>query len=140
MSTISITTTQNIEVEYDLAGLGERIVGRILDWVLVVVYAFLIVFVLIGTSQINSFFENNGWMIILFIIPPFFYDLVCEILFNGQSLGKKVMGIKVISLNGEQPTLGQYLIRWLFRLVDFSFTSSLCGLICVAYTEKGPRL
>jgi uncharacterized RDD family membrane protein YckC len=140
MSTISITTTQNIEVEYDLASLGERIIGRILDWLLVVVYAVLIIFVLIGASQLGSFFENNGWMIILFVAPPVFYDLVCEMLFNGQSLGKKVMGIKVISLNGEQPTFGQYLIRWLFRLVDFSFTSSLCGLICVAATEKRQRL
>lgn len=140
MSTISITTTQNIEVEYDLASLGERIVGRILDGLLIVVYAFIIIFIVIGTSQFNSFFENNGWMVVFFILPPFFYDLVCEMLFNGQSLGKKVMGIKVISLNGEQPTFGQYLIRWLFRLVDFSLTGSLCGLICVAATEKRQRL
>jgi uncharacterized RDD family membrane protein YckC len=140
MNTISITTTQNIEVEYDLASVGERIVGRLLDGLLLGVYVFIIIFVVIGTSHLGSFFENNGWLIIVFIIPVVFYDLACETLFNGQSLGKKIMAIKVISLNGEQPSLSQYLIRWLFRLVDFTFTSSLCGLIMVAATEKRQRL
>lgn len=140
MSTISITTTQNIEVEYDLASLGERIVGRLLDWVLIVVYALILIFTLIGFGNLGSFLGNNPLIVFFLVLPAFFYDLGCEILFNGQSLGKKVMGIKVISLNGEQPNLGQYLIRWLFRLVDFSFTSSLCALIMVAATEKRQRL
>ena len=38
---------------------------------------------------------------------------------NGQSVGKKVLGIKVITADGGQPTLSQYLIRWVFRLADF---------------------
>lgn len=140
MSTIAITTTQNIDLEYDLASLGERIVGRILDWILLAIYVLVIVLVVIGSTGFGNYIEKNGWLALLFVIPVFFYDLACEILFNGQSLGKKVMGIKVISLDGEQPTLGQYLIRWLFRLVDFSLTSSLCALIMVAATEKRQRL
>ncbi len=50
------------------------------------------------------------------------------------------MGIKVISLNGEQPAFGQYLIRWLFRLVDFTLSGSLVALITVAASEKKQRL
>jgi uncharacterized RDD family membrane protein YckC len=140
MSTISITTTQNIEVEYDLASLGERILGRILDGIFLVIYIFIFVFVLIGASKLGGFIENNPWLIMAFAAPVFFYDLVLEAFFNGQSLGKKIMGIKVISLNGEQASLGQYLIRWLFRLVDFTFSGSLCALIMVAATEKRQRL
>lgn len=140
MSTIAITTSQNIDVEYDLASLGERIVGRILDWVLLIVYGLVILLVVIGSTGFGTYVEQNGWLIVLFFLPILFYDLACELLFNGQSLGKKVMGIRVISLNGEQPTVGQYLIRWLFRLVDFSFTSGLCALIMVAATEKRQRL
>lgn len=140
MSTIAIGTTQNIDVEYDLASLGERIVGRIIDGLLLTVYVLLIVFVGIGAAGLGTFLENNFWLMILFVLPIFFYDLLCETLFNGQSLGKKVMGIKVVSLDGEQPRLGQYLIRWLFRLVDFTFSGSLCALIMVAATEKRQRL
>jgi hypothetical protein len=61
-------------------------------------------------------------------------------LLNGQSPGKRVMNIKVISLNGLQPSFGQYLNRWLFRLIDFSFSSGLVALIMVAVTEKKQRL
>src|SRR4051812_13575170 len=38
MSTVKITTTQNIELEYDLASLGERLVGRILDGLVIGAY------------------------------------------------------------------------------------------------------
>lgn len=140
MNTISITTTQNIEVEYELANAGERILGRILDGILLAAYLMVIIFIVIGASQVFTYFERVGWMMILFMLPIVFYDLACEILFNGQSLGKKIMGIKVISLSGGQPTLSQYFNRWLFRLVDFSFSFSLCALIMVLVTEKRQRL
>ena len=67
-------------------------------------------------------------------------SLACEIWLNGQSVGKKVMKIKVISLDGARPTLGQYIIRWLFRLIDITFTYCLCALISVAVSEKKQRV
>ncbi len=139
MSTISITTTQNIELEYELASLGDRILGRILDGLVIAGYVILLL-IIIGFGNFDDFINDNVWFVIIFSLPVFFYDLVCEIIFNGQSAGKRVMGIKVISLNGSQATLGQYLIRWLFRLIDFSISGSLVGLIMVAATEKHQRL
>lgn len=50
------------------------------------------------------------------------------------------MNIKVVSLDGGQPTLGQYIIRWLFRFIDFAITSNLCALICVAVSERKQRV
>ena len=41
MAVISITTSQNIELEYDLASLGERIVASIIDLVILVGYIIL---------------------------------------------------------------------------------------------------
>lgn len=140
MSTIAITTTQNIELEYDLASLGERIVGFILDRILIIIYVLILIFVVIGSTQLGNFIDSNKWLIFFFILPIFFYDLACEMFFNGQSLGKKIMGIRVISLNGEQASFGQYLIRWLFRMLDFTFTNGLLALIMVAATEKRQRL
>ncbi len=138
MSTISITTTQNIEVEYDLASLGERILGYIID--LVIIIATVVVFSLI-LSLFKATTGIPSWVgFLLVMIPFFFYDLLMEVLVNGQSLGKKIMGIKVISLNGEQASLGQYLIRWLFRFVDFLITSWCCGLITCAATQRCQRL
>lgn len=137
MNTIKITTTQNIEIEYDLASLGERIVGRLLDGL--ILGAYVVILFVIGYNMRN-FVEKNTWLIIILIMPIMFYDLVSEILMNGQSVGKRIMNIKVVSLNGAQPTLGQYMNRWLFRLVDFSLSGSLCALITVAVSLRKQRL
>ena len=59
---------------------------------------------------------------------------------NGQSVGKRILKIKVISLDGSQPSIGQYFIRWLFRLVDFALTAQVGGLICVAVSKNKQRI
>jgi hypothetical protein len=48
--------------------------------------------------------------------------------------------IKVMSLDGNQPSLGQYLIRWIARLVDFTLSSGAVGLVCTALTDNNQRL
>ena len=140
MNTISITTSQNIELEYDLGSLGDRIIGRILDFLVLIAYG-VILFAIIGFGNLGRFTDQNIWLMVVFLGFPYaFYDLLSEMFLNGQSVGKKIMGIKVISLNGNQASFSQYLIRWLFRIVDFSLTGSLVALITVAATEKKQRL
>lgn len=139
MNTISVTTSQNIDVEYELASLGDRVLGRIIDNVVLFSY-FIILLVFIGFSNFARFFGDNFWLIILLLLPYVFYDIVCETLLNGQSAGKRIMKIKVISLNGAQPSFSQYLIRWLFRFADFLLSSSLLAFIMVAASEKKQRL
>jgi hypothetical protein len=50
------------------------------------------------------------------------------------------MKIRVISLDGSRPTFSQYLLRWLFRIVDFTLTLQLGGLISGFVTEKCQRI
>jgi len=139
MSTIKITTTQNIELEFELGSLGDRIVARILDGLIIVAYAFVVMMIFVAGMEMGNTTTGQVGLFLLFL-PIVFYDLVLEILMNGQSVGKRVMKIKVISLDGGQPTIGQYMLRWLFRIVDFSLTGSLCALICVAASERRQRL
>lgn len=139
MHTISITTSQNIDVEFALGSVGDRIIARIIDNLILVAYGITVI-AIIGFGNMGEFLSDNGWLVVLLILPVFFYDLLCEMLLNGQSVGKKVMGIKVISLSGEQPSFSQYLNRWVFRLVDFTITGSFLALIMVAAGEKRQRL
>lgn len=140
MSTISITTTQNIELEYELASVGERIVALLIDFLIIGGYMILFT-AIIGFGSFNSFLDNNPYLfIVLVIIPAFFYQLVFEMAMNGQSPGKRTMNIKVISLNGQQPRFSQYLIRWLFRLIDIDMTFCLGALITAAATGKHQRI
>ena len=46
------------------------------------------------------------------------YHLICEATMNGQSFGKKMMGIRVVNETGGQPGIGQLTVRWLIRTSD----------------------
>lgn len=140
MQTIKITTTQNIDIDYEVAGLGERIVAYLIDIGLFVV---ILIAALITIGAIGNSASSEVWigvLIVIYAVLFVFYDLVCEIAMNGQSVGKRVMKIKVISLDGTRPRFGQYLLRWLFRIVDFSLTGNLCGLICIAVSDNAQRM
>lgn len=140
MQTIRITTSQNIDIDYEVSGVADRIAARLIDMAV-----FIVVFVLglIGFTIIGPKTDVRFVIILLIIIYAslfVFYDLVCEIVMNGQSVGKRIMKIKVISLDGARASLGQYLLRWLFRIVDFTLTSQLCGLICIIVSDKKQRV
>ena len=138
MNTIKITTTQNIDLEYDLASVGERMVAWLIDLVIFIGY-FILVSTIIGLAAIDAFIVRHPWISTLFAFPFVFYNLACDIWLNGQTIGKKVMKLKVISLNGEQATIGQYMIRWLFRMVDV-YVYGLPAIISIAVSEKNQRI
>ncbi len=140
MNSIKITTSQNIDLEYDLASVGERILAWLLDVALFAAY-FIVVSLIINTiTNFNNFFNDNPWIAVFLGVPFIFYNLVCDIWLNGQTVGKKVLKIKVISLNGEQASIGQYMIRWLFRIVDIYLLDALPAFICVIVSEKKQRI
>lgn len=139
MNSVQVDTTQNISLDFQLGSLGDRILGRLLDGAIMVGYIILTVIVMFSLMDFKAN-NNSTWLFIILLLPIVFYDLVCEITLNGQSIGKRALHIKVMSADGNRPTLGQYLIRWLFRLIDFTISQSFCALICVAVSAKHQRL
>jgi uncharacterized RDD family membrane protein YckC len=137
MSKISILTPQNIELEYDLASVGDRIVATIVDRLIIIAY---IIILIIIASQ--SKFTGDIMQLYIFVasLPVMFYSLLSEVFMNGQTLGKRVMKIKVISINGNQPSFSQYLMRWLFRIIDLFMTGNILAIVMVAVNEKRQRL
>ncbi|WP_044172784.1 RDD family protein [Flectobacillus major] len=143
MSKIKIQTAQNVEVSFTPASIGDRIIAHLID--LVVFMGWGLAFLLVAITFEGNIFNNNIGAILFFVLgvlPVFFYDLICEVYMNGQSIGKRVRHIRVIKLDGTPPSLGAYLLRWLFRLVDtkFPFLGPLVALITIAANGKGQRL
>jgi len=142
MSNIKINTVQNVDVEFKVANVGERILAYLLDSLIVAFYFFVIIMIVASfTSGLAN--ANETLMIILVLIvliPVFFYHLALEIIFNGQSFGKMALKIKVIRLDGESPTIGNYLLRWLLRLVDISISQGGVAVLTILLNEKGQRL
>jgi uncharacterized RDD family membrane protein YckC len=141
MQTIRITTSQNIDIDYEVAGLGERIVARLIDLAIFFLIFILGLFILGFTASVNHSDVGTVIIITIYAILFVFYDLLFEVFMNGQSIGKRIMKIKVISLDGGQPRFGQYLLRWLFRIVDFALIEpGLIALIIAAVSEKPQRI
>lgn len=134
MSSIRVNTTQNIQLEFELATLGDRILAFLLDWVVIIAYVFLIFIIFF------NLFKEATWAVILLFLPALFYYLILETFLNGQTIGKRARNIRVVSLDGNNATFGQFLIRWLFRLIDITLTEGLCGLLCVALNPNHQRL
>lgn len=140
METVKVSTNQHIDIDYPVAGIGERVSARLIDLGLFlgIFIVFAIFFGITGMLSNNEFASNV--MLAIYAFGFVFYDLLCEIFLNGQSIGKTSLKIRVISLDGSQPTIGQYFIRWVFRLVDFVLASPVGGLVCVAVTENKQRI
>ncbi|WP_461642297.1 RDD family protein [Labilibaculum euxinus] len=133
MADIGIETTQNVRINFQLASIGERISATLLDllFFFVIYMILLLVIGLIGKDAV--------WILFL-LVPLMFYSLIFEVFMNGQTPGKKIMKIKVSTVDGSAPTFLNYLIRWMFRLVDISLTYGICGILCIVIGEKGQRL
>lgn len=106
----------NIEVEFTISGGFKRFLAWLIDGAIIVAYYIILSRLL--SELVGSSWMERGWLAVLLGIPPLSYHLLCEIFLNGQSVGKKALRIKVISEDGGQPSISQYLIRWMFRTVD----------------------
>lgn len=144
MSQLTITTTQNVTINFTAASVGERLLGQILDILVIIAYSFVVGYIIdiIGLEKyLNSldYWSARAAYIILFL-PVFFYTLIQESIWEGRTIGKKIMKMKVIKIDGYQAGFGDYLIRWLFRLIEVVPPFSIIGLMAIIFNGKNQRL
>lgn len=135
MQTVTVRTTQNVFIEYPVASLGDRILAYFIDVLIILVYYVLVFFFIVSAEAFSV-----ALFIGVLIIPAFLYHLLFEIFMSGQSPGKRQMNIKVVRLDGTSPTIGNYIIRWLLRLIEIDLLSGALALATIAINGKGQRL
>jgi uncharacterized RDD family membrane protein YckC len=142
MQTIEIQTAQNVNIEYPVASIGDRVVAAIIDQLIMVGYLIAIIFLyiwLLNLTEGSPLHFPVAYFVILFL-PLFFYHLLCETFLNGQSFGKKIMKMRVVKLDGSQAGIGSYFLRWILAPIDIYFTYGSVGLITMLINGKGQRL
>jgi uncharacterized RDD family membrane protein YckC len=137
MSKVSIDTPQNVSIDYELASIGHRIVATLLDWLIIAGYAFAIS--MLAAYLFPSVFNNTLGTLFIYL-PIITYDFYMEILTGGKSIGKQVMKIQVVKVDGSQATVGDYFLRWIFRLIDSLIYFWTIGLFSIIASEKSQRL
>jgi uncharacterized RDD family membrane protein YckC len=149
MAEIQITTTQNVTINFKAAEVGERILAYIIDLVIKIAYLFFISFVLGLIARpldilIEDDFADDPWSVTAIVIvicsPIIFYTIVSETLLMGQTLGKKILNIRVVKIDGYRASFLDYFIRWAMRLAEISLFWGIPALVSVASTKKHQRL
>lgn len=136
MKTVDIVTSHNVTIEYQVASVLERFFALLVDTGVLLLYW---VFVLIIAM---AFARQDAAVVYMTLYFPvvLFYHLFSEIFFNGQSLGKLAVGIKVVRLNGQPPLVSECLLRWIFRTIDLGGSLGLLAALFSSASEKGQRL
>lgn len=137
MRSIDITTTQNVTIQYGLASVRDRAMAYFLDG-LIVLGILLIMSILIGI--IADGFGGAIWFYLLLLPIFIFYHLFFEIFQDGQSPGKKAMGLKVVKITGKEPIVSDYITRWAFRMIDIHLSFGVLGGLLINSSAKGQRL
>jgi uncharacterized RDD family membrane protein YckC len=142
---VEIVTPENIAFQYRLAGPFRRLGAYLLDVLIRVAVAFILFWVLVlatGFAGIPGF-GFGAWLIVWFIMD-WFYGGVFEAFWNGQTPGKHMLRLRVVSDEG-QPINGlQAVLRNLLRAADAQpaliVPTYILGLMTAATNERFQRL
>lgn len=145
MSLIAINTSQNVNINFNTASIGERILAFVIDMLIKGAYLlifFWLFFRVLNLGSVLDGLDNWSEMAVMIIItfPIHIYTLVSESLMEGQTFGKKLVKIKVVKIDGFQASFGDYLMRWFFRLIDVFSNSGIVGLISMIVSKNTQRL
>lgn len=134
---IDITTTQNVVIDYKAATVLERALAWLIDIFLLAV-SVLVLFIIIAAILPDSYQDTAS----LIIISPLTltYHLLAEMLFNGVSLGKQALGLRVVKINNEPVSAYDYFMRWCFRLVDIGITFGVMAVITILSSPRNQRI
>jgi|GEM_PF-596812 len=123
---LTVTTPEHVELRFETAGIGSRTGAQIIDLLLLLLIN--IGFALFGMLIVELLPEGAAaewteqWMvsvmIIMFTLLNFGYFLIGEYVTGGRTVGKRVMGIRVIQDNGRPISFLASAIRNLLRIVD----------------------
>ena len=124
MPLIQIATPFNIDLEFEVAEFHKRLFAYGIDFTLLLIFFISMKYFYyggFGKINTNILERNMGLDILTISIPMLLYSLIAEVMMQGQTIGKRLMNIRVISLDGGEPSLSQYLIRWMFKAFEWPF-------------------
>jgi uncharacterized RDD family membrane protein YckC len=119
-----VDTPENIELSYDVAGIGSRFLAAIVDTLLVLLLQGALLAVMVGLlSRADSGSGAQSVLLAVWGTLSFLflwgYYIVFELIWNGQSPGKRAVGLRVVRTGGRPITFVASAIRNLVRLIDF---------------------
>jgi uncharacterized RDD family membrane protein YckC len=142
---LTIETPEQIELEFPVAGLGSRGLALLVDSLiqLMVVITVFFSLQLVSPDLARYWVAAGKWVtaasIFLMFCLYWGYFALFEIFWNGQTPGKRLAHVRVISASGRAINVFEGIARNFLRAIDSQF-GYLVGLIAIAADNKNRRL
>lgn len=152
----TIETPENVTFGYDVADIGSRFIATLIDSIVLLLLLglvdVLLVFAIValgGEALLDNGLEADiGWgaglaiaLLVLLQFAIFWgYYMVFELVWNGQSPGKRLVGTRVVRTDGDPPGFFDVAVRNLVRIIDFLPTAYAVGLVTMFLNPQARRL
>lgn len=136
MAQINLPAAYHVRIALRPASLGPRAVALGID--LLAIWLAMMA----ATSLYSRFVSSDvgEWAFVLLVYLPITLSIpLCEALSGGQTLGKRLMGLRTVSLSGGPLTAGQAALRFLLLMVDGLVGFSI-GAVMIVVTKRSQRL
>ena len=144
---LKIDTPENVTFNYEISGIGSRFLAALIDTALIIILQVVVVgsmLVVANVSMDNAIDTIGGWLLAVagLISFAFFwgYYIFFEILWNGQTPGKRQIGLRVIRVDGTPVSASEVVIRNLVRIIDFLPTAYGIGVITMFINPSSRRV
>lgn len=132
-------TSQDVRITQTPASLVARGFAFVVDYIIIALMYFLIINVTPVISKAIDLGDFGFYISFVVLFLPLTYPLIAEAFFNGQTVGKLIMKIRVVTLEGGGPKLTSLILRWITLPFDLVLAMGF-GELCVFFTERQQRL
>jgi len=137
MNDFQIETAQNISITQNTAHLGDRMLAYLIDSF--VIYTYIILIFLLLVSLDLDF--RDAWAIYLVAsLPAFLYYVLFETITDGKTIGKGLMKLRVVRIDGSKPNFANFFVRWILRIIDVVLTSGGGAVLTILIRGNGQRI
>ena len=152
----TIDTPENVTFGYEIAGIGSRFIGAVVDSIILVVSLMLLNLILGVVLSITGDVENlflgdeneigwwGGLVLAIYTLLNFGliwgYYILFELLWNGQTPGKRVAKVRVVRMDGNPAGFIEIVVRNLVRIIDFLPGAYGIGLVTMFFNRQARRL
>ena len=136
-----VSTPERVAFQYEVAGIGSRFLAQFVDITIIVVIQLVIT---AAAAALGGIFNAVQLALLVEVILTFVllsgYFLISEAVWNGQTVGKRYVRLRVVGDNGEPVSVAQSAIRNLVRIVDFLPVLYAVGIVAMFSNRQSKRL
>jgi uncharacterized RDD family membrane protein YckC len=145
----SVLTPERVNLQYDIAGIGSRGAAAMVDTVIQAVALFVLILAGSAAIGVGASFASLGQsarvaLLAFFVLAVFAitngYYMLFEILWSGQTPGKRLVGVRVLRENGYSIRPIDAVIRNLVRIVDWLPLVYGVGVLTMLLNKRSRRL